>query len=119
MELIEILRGTRVRLAAMRPDDAAVLAHWWEHGAFMRHYDSVPAVPRTEAQIAKDIAQHQERANDFLFAIRRLDDDTLLGQLEFDGISWQHRTTYVSIVIFDPDQRGLHDKAMNTLLLRR
>lgn len=25
----------------------------------------------------------------------------------------------VPAVIFDPDQRGLHDKAMNTLLLRR
>jgi hypothetical protein len=25
----------------------------------------------------------------------------------------------IPAVIFDPDQRGLHDKAMNTLLIRR
>ncbi len=106
MDVSDILRGERVRLTAMRPDDAATLARWWDQGAFMRHYDSTPAVPRTEAQIAKSIEEHQTRAEAFLLAIRRSDDDTLLGQLEFDGISWPHRTTFFSIVILDPEQRG-------------
>ncbi len=106
MDMIDILRGERVRLTAMRPDDAATLACWWDQGAFMRHYDSTPAVARTEAQIAKSIEEHQTRAEAFLLAIRRSDDDALLGQLEFDGISWPHRTTFFSIVILDPEQRG-------------
>ncbi|HEX5165855.1 MAG TPA: GNAT family protein [Thermomicrobiales bacterium] len=106
MNQSDILRGERVRLTAMRPEDAATLARWWEQGAFLRQYDSVPAVPRTEAQIAKDIATHQDRDDTYLLAIRRLDDDLLLGQLEFDGIAWTHRTTFFSIVIFDPELRG-------------
>lgn len=106
METDDILRGERVRLTAMQPGDAAMLARWWEQGAFMRHYDSTPAVPRTEAQIIKDIEDHQTKTDAYLLAIRRLDDDGLLGQLEFDGISWPHRTTFFSIVILDPEQRG-------------
>lgn len=106
MDMTDILRGERVRLTAMQPDDAATLARWWEQGAFMRLYDSTPAVPRTEAQIAKGIEDHQAKTDAFQLAIRRLDDDALLGQLEFDGISWPHRTTYFSIVILDPEQRG-------------
>ncbi|HYI14373.1 MAG TPA: GNAT family protein [Thermomicrobiales bacterium] len=106
MEINDILHGERVRLTAMRPDDAAALARWWDDGAFMRLYDSVPAIPRTEAQIAKGIEDHQARDDAYQLAIRRIDDDTLLGQLEFDGISWPHRTTFFSIVILDPEQRG-------------
>jgi RimJ/RimL family protein N-acetyltransferase len=106
MQQTDILRGERVRLTAMRPNDAADLARWWEHGAFMRHYDAVPAIPRTEAQIAKDIESIAGRKDSFLFAIRRLDDDVLLGQFEIDGIDWQHRVTYVGIVILNPEERG-------------
>lgn len=106
MEQTDILRGERVRLTAMRTDDAATLARWWEQGAFMRQYDSTPAVPKTEAQIAKDIEDHQAKTDAFQLAIRRNDDGALLGQLEFDGISWPHRTTFFSIVILDPEQRG-------------
>jgi RimJ/RimL family protein N-acetyltransferase len=106
MQQTDILRGERVRLTAMRPNDAADLARWWEHGTFMRHYDAVPAIPRTEAQIAKDIESIAGRKDSFLFAIRRLDDDVLLGQFEIDGIDWQHRVTYVGIVILNPEERG-------------
>ncbi len=104
--ITNILRGERVRLTAMRTDDAAILAHWWEHGDFMRDYDSVPAIPKTTAEIAKNIENHQSRSDTIQFAIRRIDDELLLGQLEFDGISWPHRTSYVSIVILDREQRG-------------
>jgi RimJ/RimL family protein N-acetyltransferase len=106
MEMTDILRGDRVRLAAMRPDDAATLARWQAEGAFMRHYNTDPAVPRTEAQIAKRIEQAQEAHDGYLFAIRRIDDDALLGQLDLDGIAWPHRVGWLSVVIFDPEQRG-------------
>ncbi|MEX1157493.1 MAG: GNAT family protein [Thermomicrobiales bacterium] len=106
MEMTDILRGERVRLTAMRTEDAAMLARWWDEGAFMRHLDTTPAVSMTEAQIARNIENHQGRSDCFLFAIRRTDDDALLGQLELDGISWPHRTTYLMIVILDPGQRG-------------
>jgi RimJ/RimL family protein N-acetyltransferase len=106
VEINDILRGERVRLTAMQPDDAATLARWWDAGNFMRLYDSIPAIPRSEAQIRKGIEDHQARDDTFQLAIRRIGDDSLLGQLEFDGISWPHRTTFFSIVILDPEQRG-------------
>ena len=42
----------------------------------------------------------------FLFAIRPLAEDTLLGLLEFDGIDWSNRTTFVSIGIGAAEHRG-------------
>jgi RimJ/RimL family protein N-acetyltransferase len=107
MEMTNILHGDRIRLTPMRPDDAATLARWWEQGGFLRHLDTEPAIPQTEAQIAKNIERHRDRDDCYLFAIRRLDDDELIGQIELDGIYWPHRSTYIgSLVILDPDERG-------------
>jgi len=106
MENTDLLRGERIRLTPMRIEDAPALARWWENGEFMRMYDAVPAIPKTEAQIVKEIQTIQEQHNSFRFAIRDLADDMVFGQFEIDGIDWQHRVTYVGIVIFDPERRG-------------
>jgi RimJ/RimL family protein N-acetyltransferase len=90
----------------MRSEDAATLATWQEQGGFLRHFDAVPAVPRTEAQIVKRIEQAQEASDGYLLAIRGNADDLLLGQLELDGIAWTHGVAWLSVVIFDPEQRG-------------
>ena len=37
METGDILRGERIRLTPMQPEDAATLARWWDQGEFMRY----------------------------------------------------------------------------------
>lgn len=112
------LRGERVRLAAMTEADLPALARWQADGAFLRLLDSEPATPKTEAQLAEWMRRSQASANCFLFAIRRLDDDGLLGYIELDGIAWSQRTTWFSIVIGDPAERnrGYGTEALRLLL---
>jgi RimJ/RimL family protein N-acetyltransferase len=102
----DLLRGERVRLTAVTPTDLPVLTKWWADADFLRLYDSVPAYPKTEAQLAKRIEEGQKGDTTFLFGIRPLTSDDLLGLLELDGVMWSHGTTFVSIAIGDEENRG-------------
>jgi RimJ/RimL family protein N-acetyltransferase len=101
-----LLRGERVRLTAVTPADLPVLTNWWADADFLRLYDSVPAYPKTEAQLAKRIEAGQKGETTFLFGIRPLSTNDLLGLLELDGVMWSHGTTFVSIAIGDEENRG-------------
>ena len=107
MQMSHVLHGARLRLAALRPSDVATIAKWWEHGDFLRHLDTEPAVSWTEAQIATNIERQQSRDDCFGFGIRRQEDDALIGRISLDGISWPHRSANIGgLVILDPDDRG-------------
>lgn len=101
-----LLRGERVRLTAVTPADLPVLTKWWADANFLRLYDSEPAYPKTEAQMAKRIEEGQKGDTTFLFGIRPLTSNDLLGLLEMDGVVWAHGTTFVSIAIGDEENRG-------------
>ncbi len=101
-----LLCGERVRLTAVTPADLPVLTKWWADADFLRLYDSVPAYPKTEAQLAKRIEEGQKGDTTFLFGIRPLTANDLIGLLELDGVMWAHGTTFVSIAIGDEENRG-------------
>lgn len=100
------LRGDRVRLTAVTPADLPIMSKWWANADFLRLYDSVPAYPQTEAQLAKRIEDGQKGETTFLLGIRPLTSDDLIGLLELDGVMWSHGTTFVSIAIGDEENRG-------------
>ncbi len=100
------LRGEKVRLTAVTPTDLPTMTKWWADADFLRLYDSVPAYPQTEAQLAKRIEDGQKGERTFLFGIRPLTGDDLIGLLELDGVMWSHGTTFVSIAIGDEANRG-------------
>lgn len=102
----DLLRGERVRLTAVTPADLPTLTQWWANTDFLRLYDSVPAYPRTESQLAKRIEEGQKGDTTFLFGIRPLTGDDLIGLLELDGIAWSNGTAFVSIAIGDEENRG-------------
>ena len=102
----DLLRGERVRLTAVTPADLPTLTQWWADADFLRLYDSVPAFPQTEAQLAKRIEEGQKGKSTFLFGIRPLATNVLLGLLELDGVMWLHGTTFVSIAIGDQENRA-------------
>ncbi|MCP4427657.1 MAG: GNAT family N-acetyltransferase [Chloroflexi bacterium] len=101
-----LLRGERVRLTAVSPADLPTLSKWWADADFLRLYDSVPAYPQTEAQLQKRIEEGQKGERNFLFGIRPLAADDLIGLVELDGIMWSHGTTFVSIAIGAANNRG-------------
>lgn len=82
-----LLHGTLVRLTALTPDDLPTIAGWYENTEFLRLFDSRPAYPQTEKELARWLEEMQKSANDFPFGIRRLDNDDLIGYVEIDGVA--------------------------------
>jgi len=101
-----LLRGELVRLTAVMPGDLSVITRWWSDSGFLRLYNTSPAAPRNEDQLSRRFDLSQTSHDVYLFAVRLLDEDELIGLLEFDGIDWAHRTTFVSIGIGEEGNRG-------------
>ena len=101
-----LLRGEQVRLTAPTSADLSTITSWWADPDFLRLYNTAPAAPRNEDQLGRRFDFSHTSPDAFLFAIRPLNDETLLGLLEFDGIDWSNRTTFVSIGIGAAEHRG-------------
>lgn len=115
---MNLLEGNQVRLTAVHPTDIPTLSQWWQSAEFLRHYDALPAYPQTEAQLSKRMETTQTNHNAYLFAIRRLHDETVVGIIELDGILWSHRTSWISLAIGSPTDRrqGIGTDALQILL---
>jgi RimJ/RimL family protein N-acetyltransferase len=101
-----LLCGERVRLTALRPDDLPAVARWFENTGFMRLFDARPAYPRTEVKLKDWLAERHKSNTAFVFAIRLVETDTLVGYLEIDDILWPHRAGWTSVAIGDPAYWG-------------
>ncbi len=94
-----LLCGSRVRLTALTQIDLPTVTQWYQNPEFLRLFDALPAYPKTEPVLAQWLANTHQATDTFLFAIRPLDDDVLIGYVELDGILWTHRVSGVSIAI--------------------
>jgi RimJ/RimL family protein N-acetyltransferase len=113
-----ILYGERVRLTALTADDLTAVGQWYEDSCFVRHLDAPPAKPRTENDLKKWMEKMQESSNDYLFAIRPIDGDDLLGFVELDGVLWSHGVCGLSIGIAPARQGEGHGQEAMRLALR-
>ena len=86
-----LLRGEQVRLTAPTAADLPAITRWWSDPDFLRLYNTAPAAPRNEDQLSRRFDFSHTSPDTFLFAIRLLDEETLLGLLELDGIDWSNR----------------------------
>lgn len=102
----DLFRGRVVRLAAMTEGDLPTLAAWQQDAGFLRLLDAKPAHPRTQAQLAEWLQQEQKSSENFLFAIRPLHGDELLGFVTVGEILWSHRSAWLTIAIGAPSNRG-------------
>ena len=99
--MMHLLRGTRVRLTALTPDDLPTIAGWYENAEFLRLYDARPALPKAEAELSRWLEELQKAQDSFTFAIQTLESDHLVGITELDGILWAHGVCGMSIAIGD------------------
>lgn len=106
MKRTNILRGEKVQLTAIKAEDGDIIAEWYQDATFLRHYDSEPAYPKTEKQLASMLEDEQKRSDAFIFAVRLLDSDRIIGILQFDGVAWTHGTSFVAIGIGEEADRG-------------
>jgi RimJ/RimL family protein N-acetyltransferase len=111
--------GPRIRLTALRPDDAHAWVRWYEDAEFGRMFDSNPAYPRSYNRV-RSFLDDVERNKDttFAFAIRPLYSEDIIGYAELDGIVWNNRTAWLAIAIGDANHRGMGygQEAMQLLL---
>jgi RimJ/RimL family protein N-acetyltransferase len=98
--------GERVRLGAFRPDDAAAFHRWYQDSAFSRHLDSSPALPKSENRLARWLDEEERIRDSFMFAIRTLDVDAIIGFIQLDDVQWNNGSGWLAIGIGEADFRG-------------
>jgi RimJ/RimL family protein N-acetyltransferase len=110
--------GEKVRLTAFEPRDLAILTCWYQDAEFMRLFDAEAAHPKTERQVAEYVDGQQRSPTAFVFAIRPLNSDQMVGYTVLDGIIWSQGIGWVAIGIGDPALRGkgIGSDAMRLLL---
>jgi RimJ/RimL family protein N-acetyltransferase len=101
-----LLQGSRIRLAALTADDLPEIARWHSDAGFARMFDARPAAPRSASTLESWLEDYTRSTNGFLFAIRLLASDELLGFTELEGILWPHAHAWLSIAIGDPARQG-------------
>lgn len=102
----DLLRGEHVYLSAVEDADLEVISDWTQNSDYLRLYDSRAAGPRTVADVSAEIRQMQRSESDFIFGLRRCEDELLVGLVGLDGISWTNGTAYLSIGIGEAGHRG-------------
>jgi RimJ/RimL family protein N-acetyltransferase len=106
MTVASLLVGERLRLIALQTGDAATIERWYQDSDFVRQFESAPAMPRTAESLGRWIEEEHRKTDSFLFAIRTLDTDTLIGLLHLDSAMWHHRSIWLAIGIGDAAYRG-------------
>ncbi|MCA9905757.1 MAG: GNAT family N-acetyltransferase [Anaerolineae bacterium] len=106
MNLSPLFTGARVRLGAFSPEDAQAFSRWYQDSEFTRHLDAAPAIPKSESRLARWLEDEERSRDSYVFAIRTLDTDLIVGFVHIDGIQWNHGVAWLAIGIGEPDYRG-------------
>jgi RimJ/RimL family protein N-acetyltransferase len=101
-----ILQGHTIRLTAVEEDDLATIGRWYQDAGFARLFDATPAAPRSAAVLARWLDEAQKDKHGYLFAIRPVNDSTLLGYAELDGILWSNGNAWLGLGLGDRDNWG-------------
>jgi RimJ/RimL family protein N-acetyltransferase len=102
----QLFFGDRVRLGAFQPEDISAFQRWYQETEFTRFLDSAPSVPRSESKVARWLEEEERNRDSYIFAIRTLDTDTLIGFIQLDGILWNQGSAWLVIGIGEPQYRG-------------
>jgi RimJ/RimL family protein N-acetyltransferase len=95
------LAGRRLRLAALRKDDAATMAAWTEDIGYLRLEDTSTAIPLSAERAEEEIESLHNGFDALAFGLRTLDDDRLIGSIGFFDIEWANRVAWLGMGIGD------------------
>lgn len=110
--------GQLVRLTGLKKEDAETFSSWHNDAGFLRLLDADFARPRSEDEIQKWFDEWQKDPRQVSFAVRRLDDEAVLGLISLESILWSHGVAWLGVGIGDREQwgRGYGREAMSLLL---
>jgi RimJ/RimL family protein N-acetyltransferase len=116
----DLFTGTLVRLAAVNPDETSKsAAKWGRDSEYRRLMDSDPprlfSVKASREWMEKQL---EKEPDTFWFAVRTLEDDRLLGEIDLAVTSWGSRDAFVGIGIGEREfwGKGYGTDAMNLTL---
>jgi len=106
MNVAPLFTGERIRLGAFFPEDVPAFSRWSQDSDYARHLDAAPAIPKSETRLARWLEEEERNRDSYIFAVRTLDTDTIIGFVHLDGILWNHGVAWLAIGIGEPDFRG-------------
>ena len=107
--MIDILKGELVRLSAVDPEEfSKAFTQWRRDSEFMRLIDSSEAMLRSQKDAQKWIEKDLEdqEVNQYMFTIRALAEDKLLGDIGLSVVNWMSRDAFVGLGIGERDFWG-------------
>jgi len=117
----DLLTGALVRLAAFDPQTMAeALSRWGRDSEYWRLLASDPArlhsTKATREWLEKEL--DKEPPLFYMFSIRTLDDDRLVGEIGLDGVEWSHGESFVGISLGERQDwgKGYGTDAMRVIL---
>lgn len=102
-----MLIGDNIRLTSLMEDDYAIVTEWYNDVAFLRYYDMVAAVPKSIKSVRKFLEEFEDSEERYIFAIRNLNTNKLIGVIGFDDIIWSNGVATFFIGIGDKNSTGL------------
>jgi len=117
----ELFKGYLVRLVA---EDAQTVAEafnrWNRDSEYWRLLSSDPPRLFTLDKVKKWVEDefHSNKPDIFMFMIRTLEDGKLIGEVDLDGVQWNHGDTYVGISLGEREywDKGYGTDAMQVIL---
>ncbi len=101
----DILRGRLLRLGTLTEEDLPLVERWYSDGLFLRQLDLRAARPRTAAELCEWI-KAGNGATSYLFGLRQITTDELVGWVELDGILWHAGCAWLGLAIGPGGQQG-------------
>ncbi len=113
-----LLTGEKVRLAPINKDDLPIYHKWFSNTEFLRLLTSDVAMPKTTENELAWYEEASKSKDEYVFGIRALDDNRLLGNCSIFSISQNSRNAEVGIYIGEPSEwgKGFGSDAMNVLV---
>ncbi|MGM1020821.1 MAG: GNAT family N-acetyltransferase [Bacillota bacterium] len=103
MKIENLFYGDRIKLAAVREEDAETMFKWGEDAEYLRNVDTDLALPYTLKQME---SEGSPSSNEVYFRLRTLADDVLIGFVAIHGIEWNNRIGQLAVGIGNADYRG-------------
>jgi len=115
----DLLRGELVRLTVEDPETLARhFSQWSADSEYSRLLDWDPARQHSVKNSQKWFEKHAENDNLYIFAVRTLKGDQIIGEIGLDGIQWTHGDCFVGIGLGDREYwgKGYGTDAMKVIL---
>lgn len=119
MSCSDLFTGRLVHLTAEDPESLAKsYSQWGRDTEFSRLLDSAPPFTFSEKKWKEWMEKDLEKSNDYVFSIRSIDGEQLLGFVALFDLHWQHGDTMVAIALGEREYwgKGYGTEAMMLML---